>query len=114
MEPFGTPDRIRTGVTRLKTWQTRPLFDRSIEDGRQGRTRTYGVSNVPGLQPGAFATQRHLTDEILGALLGGQDSNLQLGSYPGWLTATYLTIRRTSEQSIKKRHLRRSLLPMLN
>ena len=57
---------------------------------------------MPGLQPGAFAAQRHLTDEILGALLGGQDSNLQLGSYPGWLTATCLTIRLTSEQSIKK------------
>lgn len=33
----------------------------ALGTGRQGRTRTYVVSNVPGLQPGAFATQRHLT-----------------------------------------------------
>lgn len=40
-----------------------PLYD-VPKDGRQGRTRTYVVSNVPGLQPGAFATQRHLTIEM--------------------------------------------------
>ena len=35
-----------------------------LENGRQGRTRTYVVSNVRDLQSRAFATQLHLTIKI--------------------------------------------------
>ena len=41
-----------------------PYAEARLENGRQGRTRTYVVSNVADLQSAAFATRRHLTIEI--------------------------------------------------
>ena len=55
------------------------LIYRAMKNGRQGRTRTYGVSSVAALQAAAFATQRHLTKKTFCVQLGGQDSNLQVG-----------------------------------
>ena len=55
------------------------LIYRAMKDGRQGRTRTYDVSNVRDLQSRAFATQLHLTEKTFCVQLGGQDSNLQVG-----------------------------------
>ena len=55
------------------------------EDGRQGRTRTYVVSNVPGLQPGAFAAQRHLTIALCFARMAGLEP-----------ATTALTVRRST------------------
>ena len=41
-----------------------PYAEARLENGRQGRTRTYVVSNVADLQSAAFATRRHLTIKI--------------------------------------------------
>ena len=46
-----------------------------LEIGRQGRTRTYAVSNVADLQSAAFAAQRHLPVEI-GRLSWTRTSNI--------------------------------------
>lgn len=77
---------------------------------------------MPGLQPGAFATQRHLTikNPWCFARRTGLEPAVMVSQ--GWLTATCLTIRLISEQSIKKTsavssatHFRRTvLLPLVN
>ena len=76
------------------------LIYRAMKDGRQGRTRTYVVSSVAGLQPAAFATQRHLTKNVLcSARRTGLEPAGRIS--PHGLTARYNTILLTSEQSTK-------------
>ena len=85
--------RLRIGRThRLyegAVWYSRPDSNRCVraenpanltairrehwDDGRQGRTRTCGVSDVAALQAAAFASRRHLTIKWLARL----DSNRQ-------------------------------------
>ena len=71
-------------------------------NGRQGRTRTYDVSDVADLQSAAFAAQRHLTikNPWCFARRTGLEPAVMVSQ--GWLTATCLTIRLISEQNIKK------------
>ena len=59
---FGASGEIRTLMPFGTTTSRLCVYHSSTTDaGRQGRTRTYVVSNVRDLQSRAFATQLHLT-----------------------------------------------------
>ena len=80
-----------------------PYAEARLENGRQGRTRTYVVSNVADLQSAAFAAQRHSTKIVLlekrfgthrprQSLAGGAKSSTMLSSMARLLLLSYIVM----------------------